>query len=365
MSDVDPTPETPVTIGDRLGWWRGDVAARLTTLEAQVAALAGEPSSTLAALQSRLAAIEGQWSHGSGIRPYDLLDLMYQQQVAGWGYGSGITPYSLLDLMYEQVVELNQRLDRVQAAIGASPYESLELGSVRGLLNALLSGAQFFGLFPDLDPSQPLPVKADETATNEGNRYIIWPYVEGTFLADNPTLGLPLGAFIGPDTSWAGYKMFIRSDGPTYFVNGTEYPANSWRTMSGTSAKSVWVPSIYQASGYIQVPIPSTEQVYSGTSVVIAGANNYHRIPGPWLATEIFPGKLQGVGLTSWTPVEGYEFKVRILTGSSTLLQADLTTGLGSSSFSQNVWYQRLNRRYFTQASSPFTYEITVRAIEP
>jgi hypothetical protein len=37
MSDVDPTPTTPVTIGDRLGWFRGDLAARLDALSGQLA----------------------------------------------------------------------------------------------------------------------------------------------------------------------------------------------------------------------------------------------------------------------------------------------------------------------------------------
>ena len=32
MSDTDPTPETPVTIGDRLGWWRGAQAEQHSAL---------------------------------------------------------------------------------------------------------------------------------------------------------------------------------------------------------------------------------------------------------------------------------------------------------------------------------------------
>jgi hypothetical protein len=37
MSDTDPTPLTPVTIGDRLGWFRGDLDARLAALSLQLA----------------------------------------------------------------------------------------------------------------------------------------------------------------------------------------------------------------------------------------------------------------------------------------------------------------------------------------
>jgi hypothetical protein len=37
MSDTDPTPLTPVTIGDRLGWFRGDIDARFGALATQLA----------------------------------------------------------------------------------------------------------------------------------------------------------------------------------------------------------------------------------------------------------------------------------------------------------------------------------------
>jgi hypothetical protein len=37
MSDTDPTPETPVTIGDRLGWFRGDLVAKFDALALQLA----------------------------------------------------------------------------------------------------------------------------------------------------------------------------------------------------------------------------------------------------------------------------------------------------------------------------------------
>jgi hypothetical protein len=37
MSDTDPTPETPVTIGDRLAWFRGDLVAKFDALALQLA----------------------------------------------------------------------------------------------------------------------------------------------------------------------------------------------------------------------------------------------------------------------------------------------------------------------------------------
>jgi hypothetical protein len=65
MSDIDPTPETPVTVGDRLGWWRGSQAAQHTAL---LAALAAQHTALLAALAAQhtalLAAIQA--SAGAG-----------------------------------------------------------------------------------------------------------------------------------------------------------------------------------------------------------------------------------------------------------------------------------------------------------
>jgi hypothetical protein len=51
MSDVDPTPETPVTIGDRLGWWRGDLNARLDALSTQLATQHTELLAAITALR--------------------------------------------------------------------------------------------------------------------------------------------------------------------------------------------------------------------------------------------------------------------------------------------------------------------------
>jgi hypothetical protein len=39
MSDVDPTPATPTTLGDRLAWLRGDMSAQFTTLGDKIDAL--------------------------------------------------------------------------------------------------------------------------------------------------------------------------------------------------------------------------------------------------------------------------------------------------------------------------------------
>jgi hypothetical protein len=56
MSDVDPTPGTPVTVGDRLGWWRGELRAQLATQHAELlAALSAQNAALLAAIQASAA----------------------------------------------------------------------------------------------------------------------------------------------------------------------------------------------------------------------------------------------------------------------------------------------------------------------
>jgi hypothetical protein len=52
MTDVDPTPETPVTVGDRLGWWRGDLNARLDALSLQLATQHTELLAAITALRA-------------------------------------------------------------------------------------------------------------------------------------------------------------------------------------------------------------------------------------------------------------------------------------------------------------------------
>lgn len=259
MPDIDPTPDTPVTLGDRMAWWRGDMAARMITLESQVAALAGTPASDLST-------IAAQWSHGSGIRAYDLLDLIYQQNASAWGHGSGIRPYNLLDLIYTQQVEIQARLDKLQAALGAEPYNSLEVASVRGLLYALLTNAQSFGIFPGGDTG----IIVTDNYAFDGKRYIIWPATTGLNRAGNNDI--PLGAIIMPVTTWTGYQIYIKSDAPTAYSGNTEFPVNSWFNLSGSDAYSFYVSSQYQVSGYIRTPAIPTEPylLWSGVTKVPA-----------------------------------------------------------------------------------------------
>jgi hypothetical protein len=48
MSDVDPTPDTPITVGDRLGWFRGDMGAKLDTVVSKLDTIIGQLSDLLA-----------------------------------------------------------------------------------------------------------------------------------------------------------------------------------------------------------------------------------------------------------------------------------------------------------------------------
>jgi hypothetical protein len=100
MSDTDPTPETPVTIGDRLGWWRGELKAQLTALSTQLATQHTEllgaitelrgaaPSGTLAQIRDAVSGLKGTGE------PTTLEDIA--RLVATGSSGPGSTVYSIL-----------------------------------------------------------------------------------------------------------------------------------------------------------------------------------------------------------------------------------------------------------------------------
>ena len=85
MSDIDPTTETPITIGDRLAWFRGDLVAKIDALSTQLAtqhvemlaaivALGSASGATEATSQQILAAIGSLQSFPAG---YSVKNLLY------------------------------------------------------------------------------------------------------------------------------------------------------------------------------------------------------------------------------------------------------------------------------------------------
>lgn len=257
MSDTDPTPETPVTIGDRLGWFRGDLAARLDQLRgtpaadlAQVLTEIIDTQATILALRGSpertLSDIDTQISNLRGVNNATLSSLLTESQFD-----------TTMQYLIGYILDIRQYLDELKSAIGAAPYQSLEIASVRGLLNALLSAQGSIGILPDeLEDA----IGSSITRTLNGRRYVVWNSPIEGLTRSNDNIELTA------DDSWEGYQIYVQSDADTCWISAdfAEWPTNSWLTQPLQGTISVSVTSNHNVRAYIRVPAaPELTMVYT------------------------------------------------------------------------------------------------------
>jgi hypothetical protein len=230
MSDVDPTPNTPVTVGDRLGWFRGDVATRLAAI------LGIEPKS--------LSDVVTGISELRGVNNATLSSLLTEVQFDTQSQLQN----GILNNIKAELIELNDRVDKIQAVLGAEPFQSLETGNIRAFLLALVQAQQARGIPPDALGGA---ITAGDVATINGRRYVLW---------DAPIDGLQVSTdrrTLTALSSWSDYQIYVQSDGPT-FQAGTaqgEWPTNSWLTAPLDGEVQVSVASTYTVRAFLRVPV--------------------------------------------------------------------------------------------------------------
>jgi hypothetical protein len=229
MSDVDPTPDTPVTIGDRLAWFRGDIVERMTALEASVAA---NHTATLAAI----AALRG-------VNNATLSTLLTEDQ---FDTGGRLINGNLLDI--------NDKLDKIQEVLGADPYSSTETGNIRALLMVLAAGQSRYGVAPDV--TEATEIASVGTVTEQGSRYLKW-----YFAADNPFQIAVDNYRLSRFPDWDGIRVYIQTNAPTFdLIDFTDtsvpplsLPSNSWFSLGSTHELGFCVTSNFDATGKIRM----------------------------------------------------------------------------------------------------------------
>jgi hypothetical protein len=228
MSDVDPTPDTPVTVGDRLAWFRGDIVERMTTLEALVAA---NHTATLAAI----AALRG-------VNNATLSTLLTEDQFDTSGR-----------LINSNLLDINDKLDKIQEVLGADPYSSTETGNIRALLLTLALGQHSYGIAPDY--TEQAKIAAVGTVAVGGWRYLRWSVSDTTHIsADNYT--------VTPNPDWSGGEIYVQTNAPTFELYDfatqtvTELVSCSWHVLDeyGSRALAFRVASNFDATGTLRLP---------------------------------------------------------------------------------------------------------------
>lgn len=235
MSDVDPTPETPVTVGDRLGWLRGDVSGRLQSLVTAVGAVVGEVPKSIA----------------------DVYQLLY----SGVMDTSGVLHTPQLTVLRSQVADLQSRMDSIQSVLGAEPYSSTETGNIRAVLMQIMYGqAQATYGIPPVSASG--DVHNDGTVAVEGRRYALFtPPINGVVVSENHREVTAQG-------SWLGWRAYVQTTAPVVYVNGDTDSPGAWLELTGEGSYSFAVDAQYPIAVTLRPPNGGLSWVFDGTQMV-------------------------------------------------------------------------------------------------
>lgn len=301
MSDVDPTPETPTTISDRLGWFRGDMAAKL-------AAIVGNPAGNLGAIGAQIASIIGT--------PVRSLSELYEKMYDGLFDTSNPVHSPAHYGIQGRLDELADRIDTIQAVLGAEPYSSTETGNIRAILMNIMYGQNQTGILPDGTLSD-YNQSTGSLATN-GRRYVVWGNVPGVSESLD-SIGLT------PNTNWSGYEIYIQTASPSAILHNITgntqvdpFPVNSWVPLSiyGTNALSFSVDASYVVKGYMRVPAPACAQF----NAVLFGTNangTWHGVDWAGLPRSTFAiaGGVSFYELVNNGQYDGYTINIKSSTG--------------------------------------------------
>lgn len=270
MSDVDPTPGTPVTVGDRMGWFRGDVqaqfallrglpAADLAQLVAAVAALRGvEPAGDLGQVVSGLTSIQGIGTFNTLAAIGTLLSIFRNEYLLENGY-------------------LKDYLSGIYSSVGIPTGDATT--TVLGHLAAIerLLTTQVAGLPPVINENT---ISSTTTTSVSGKKYAIFtPPIAGISISES---GIDLTAV----NSWSGYYAYVQTNGPTAYLNNAADVVNEWMQLVGTGSYNFSVDQQYTIRVYLRRPNFTGEQL-TALSTIWNGLDG-RAIPGyaiAWPAT--------------------------------------------------------------------------------
>jgi hypothetical protein len=320
MSDVDPTPDTPVTIGDRLGWFRGDLDARLD-------ALRGTPATSLADLVAAIADIQGTV-------PYNTLaDLHAKMEAVRAAVANlSITNGYLVDIKAALGLVHQDLLD-LRSDTGSGPSGYLATMTVRGLLYQLLKQLRANSI--GVEPSDPGDSGQYGTVVDGSYRYALFsaPLQEITVSEDGRTLTQL--------AHWAGYSAYIQTSGPYAYIAGSPHSPNTWIDLSGFAENLTFAVDMPNPiTVYLKFPLIRTYTWGPDTADFVAYLNPSNEPRKVALGAKYdLPGDIQAEG---WTIMEGDWSGYEVQFTGSGLYGGQIGYGVGSL-------------QYWTEGLSAFT----------
>lgn len=239
MSDQDQTPETPITVGDRMGWFRGDIGVRLTTLTTKLDTVILGLDTLNTTLNTALGVV--------------------QQRMLG-----------------PDGAHLGTMTENIARALGAQPYNDLELASIRSWIYTIMQNLQRIGVDPDTNTGTGTQIGSTGTISLDGYRYIIWPEITGVVRNTD-------GTQLTPYPDWSGYSVYIQSDAPTATLfdltnsqlTNNSLATNTWITLGDSHILSFAVPSMYNAKGFMRVPNRTGHYYWGAADIEVVNVPNY------------------------------------------------------------------------------------------
>jgi hypothetical protein len=226
-----------------MGWWRGDINAKLITLKDTldtqfptvtdaITALRGTGTfNTIAALYAKIGVIESTLDANIPLINGNILDIV------------------------GALATLDDRIDKIQAALGAAPYNSTEIASARSFLWAILQALQSNQIgTPPTTSTSDIVSNGSIVVGARKYAYFLAPITNVTVANNGYDLTRsPSGQ------SWLGWNAYIQTTDPAPQVAGAADLANKWIALSGIGTINFSVASSYSISVYLR---PSADSGY-------------------------------------------------------------------------------------------------------
>lgn len=332
------------------------MAARLTTLEAQVAALAGTPAGTLGQVRTDLAALQtgitGLRSDLDALRgPQERnLSQLYTALYDGLYYQGEATNYPAHIRLNAELEDIAAQINHLQAGIGAQPYESLEFASVRGLLHALVTAnaLSVYGLPPFQTEND---IGSDTFELYNGRKYALFydDITNVTIASNNRDL----------TANWSGWSAYIQTNAPKSYIAGAVDYTNVWVGLVGSGVYNFAVDAEYNIKVFLRPPVQG-ETIFHSVYSTQGGSNHFQVISNlDWATLGYTP--LAGINWTipPWAQGNAFGRRIKLTGGQSVRMQLNLSSS--TTTLTQGEQQIRVNTTSFNiigADSSPFSIEI-------
>lgn len=292
MPDTDPTPATPTTIGDRMGWFRGDVntkldviAAKLDTIAAAltgasgnidaapivaaIQALAGPyPGKTLTDLHTDIATVIDHIGFPTGDATTTLLGFLAQVVHALTVSAAGNTT------VYSKIHQI------MNALILPNSIDNTILGELEAI--RLLQKESTLALNPVLPTGACTSPYQSAGMTRLALPGYTTPATAATWSSSPPT-GITTDGIDVTASDWSAWKVYVASKSTLFGYDPTStnrYLSNKWWVFTGSGAKRFYVDGDFgvdvmicpsEGGGSVSYDVISATGMYNYWAALVPG----------------------------------------------------------------------------------------------